>query len=98
RSFSFGNVAYRERFAHARSIARCFPARPTGANSSHGERIAAWRHQSAIDSPKRRKRARVGAGNSDEHARRRERDPRSEDVHASWDYSDREKTRHAIDG
>ena len=36
--------------AHARSTARCFPGRSTGADPHHGERIAARHHQPAASS------------------------------------------------
>ena len=45
-----GNAAHRQCLAHARSIARCFPAGSTGTDSDHGERIVARRDQSAVDS------------------------------------------------
>src|SRR5438552_2110730 len=98
RPFGIGNAPHRQRFTHARSIARRLSSRSTGTSPDHGERIAPRRHQSAANPAGGWARTRPGFGNTDQHAGCRQRHPRSEDIHAPGNYSDRKKTRHAADG
>ena len=92
------DAAHRKCIPHARSPARCLSRRSTGADSHHGERIAARHHQSAINSACRWNGSRARLGNTHQHARRRQRHSRSENFHAAGNHPDRTQTGHAVDG